>query len=157
MCLELRSRFHSFPSTTVVTLESNTELGDPAPVRAENPSLTVYYDGACPLCRKEISYYQRKDLGKEILWVDANECDSTVLGSDLTRQEALKRFHVRSADGELAAGGPAFAKIWQVLPGFRWLGRVAGSNGMSAALEYLYRAFLLLRPAIQRVLRRAGR
>jgi predicted DCC family thiol-disulfide oxidoreductase YuxK len=115
--------------------------------------LTVFYDGACPLCLKEIGYYQRKDHREEILWLDVNRCDQSTLGSDLNKEDALKRFHVRSAKGELISGGRAFAEIWRKLPGFKWLGRNSQNQIVGGILEFIYRAFLLIRPSIQRLYR----
>ena len=38
----------------------------------------------------------------------------------LTRDQAAKRFHVMH-DGELISGIPAFAALWQQMPGLKWL------------------------------------
>lgn len=44
----------------------------------------------------------------------------------------------------------AFVALWQLLPGWRWLGRLGALPGATAVLERAYRVFLRLRPAMQR-------
>ena len=84
--------------------------------------LTVYYDGACPVCRREIGFYQKR-TGAEVSYCDvaAEACPAP----DLTREEALKRFHVRLADGALVSGAAAFLALWRETPGFRLVGAAA--------------------------------
>jgi predicted DCC family thiol-disulfide oxidoreductase YuxK len=53
--------------------------------------------------------------------------------------------HVRRADGSLASGAAAFATLWQALPGWRVLGRVAALPGIAPLLELGYRGFLATR------------
>ena len=67
-----------------------------APVN-EAPPLTVLYDGACPLCRREIGIYR----GLRPLRPDAPVCFVDVSDAALplppgtTREQLLARFHVR--------------------------------------------------------------
>ena len=124
------------------------------PNQSPQTQLTVYFDGACPLCRKEISYYQRKDNERQVCWIDVSNCDQSLLGTDLSKQDALKRFHVRSADGALLSGASAFAEMWRMIPGFRGLGTIAQNKVLSRLLEALYWAFLGLRPTLQQIFRR---
>jgi len=122
--------------------------------RSGDQKLAVFFDGACPLCRKEIDFYRKKDRVGEIDWIDVSRCESGILGSDLTREDALRRFHVRSSSGELLSGGRAFAEVWRSLPGFRWLGRTAQNQLISGILEIAYRSFLVIRPTVQKIYRR---
>ena len=115
--------------------------------------LAVFFDGACPLCQKEIDFYRKKDHAGEIDWIDVSRCESGKLGSDLTREDALRRFHVRSSSGVLLSGSLAFAEIWRSLPGFRWIGRMAQNRALSGLLEIAYRSFLVIRPTVQRIYR----
>lgn len=108
---------------------------------------TVYYDGACPVCRREIAHYRGRAGADTIAWVDVSSCPPEALGPGLTREAALARMHVRGADGALASGAGAFAALWQALPGFRWLGRIVGSRPVAPVAELAYRLFLLLRRA----------
>ena len=109
------------------------------------PDCTVYYDGACPVCRREIAHYQSLRGASTIAWVDAASCDERELGPELDRHAALRRFHVREADGTLASGAAAFVAIWRRLPAFAWLAPLAASRPMLALLDAGYALFLRIR------------
>lgn len=110
-----------------------------------NSNCTVYYDGACPVCRREIAHYRRLRGAESIAWIDAATCDEAALGPDLDRARALARFHVRDADGGLASGPQAFVAIWRRLPAFAWLAPLASSRPVLALLEVAYAWFLRAR------------
>ena len=112
--------------------------------------LTVYHDGACPLCSREISFYRRQLGAAAIDWVDVAAIECEDVADDLTREAALARFHVREADGMLVSGGAAFQRLWSALPPFSLLGRVAGWPVVRPLLEWGYRLSLRLRPLIAR-------
>ena len=118
------------------------------------PRLTVYYDGACPLCSAEIGHYETRAGSDRLAFVNiAEEVDT---GPELSRDAALRRLHVRRADGTLLSGAAAFTEIWATLPGWRGLARFATFPGMPWLLERLYRGFLPLRPALSRLATRLG-
>jgi predicted DCC family thiol-disulfide oxidoreductase YuxK len=110
------------------------------------PPLTVLYDGACPLCRREIGIYSALEPNTPVCFVDVS---NTALPPPpgTTREQLLARFHVRSRDGELLSGANAFLALWGVLPGWRWLARAGRLPGVTWTLE---RFFLRSRPKIQR-------
>lgn len=116
------------------------------------PELTIYFDGSCPLCRREIALYRRLPAADRLLWVDVSAGQS--LGEGLSCEAALRRFHVRDAHGRLWSGGAAFARLWRTLPGWRWPGWLFALAPMSWLLEGAYRAFLPLRPRLQQLARR---
>jgi 3-demethoxyubiquinol 3-hydroxylase len=126
------------------------DLTLPLAPHAALPSLTVYFDGACPVCTREIATYQRMRGAERCQWVDVTACEPSQLGLGLGRDEALARMHVRRADGGLVSGAAAFAALWQVLPATRTLGRVAGWWPVSVFLELGYRGFLAVRPLWRR-------
>ena len=72
---------------------------------ARQKELTVFYDGACPLCEREISFYQRQAGSDRLCWVDVSSVPDGEVAPGLSRDQALNRFHVLSADGTLASGG----------------------------------------------------
>ena len=36
------------------------------------PELTIYYDGSCPLCRREIAFYRRQPGSERLDWMDVS-------------------------------------------------------------------------------------
>ncbi len=114
-------------------------------------ALTVMFDGACPLCRREVGLYQSLTPLETVAWLDVSEASASLAPNDRARYMA--RFHVRQKDGRLLSGAAAFVALWRVMPGWRWLGKVAGLPGVTPTLEVLYRGFLHLRPYLQRLAR----
>lgn len=106
--------------------------------------LTVYYDGACPVCAREIGFYRGRQGAERIDWIDV-AAPGAATGPGFTRDAALRRIHVRRADGTLASGAAAFAEIWRQLPGFRRLGLAVGAPPVRPVAELAYRGFLRLR------------
>jgi predicted DCC family thiol-disulfide oxidoreductase YuxK len=124
------------------------------PVHEE--ALTVLYDGACPLCRREIDVYRGLRPNTPVCFADVSD-PASPLPSDTTREQLLARFHVRGSDGQLLSGAQAFLALWAALPGWRWLARVGRLPGAAWAMERLYRFFLRWRPALQRLAYRLDR
>ena len=117
-----------------------------------SPDLTVFYDGSCPLCRREIAFYRRRDTSGRIRWTDVSTCSSEALPEDLSCGDALARFHVQRSDGALISGAGAFAELWLNTPGFRWVGCMARLTVIQWLLNHAYSIFLGWRPALQRLL-----
>ena len=111
-------------------------------------SLTVMFDGACPLCRREIAMYQSLAPLQAVEWRDVSTDHAGLSPQDQARYMA--RFHVQLQDGRMVSGAAAFVALWLVMPGWRWLGRIARLPGVTPALELAYRGFLKLRPSLQR-------
>lgn len=118
--------------------------------------LTVYYDGSCPLCRAEIGVYQRASGDGSIHWQDVSACPAGRVAPDLDQRQAMRRFHVRDADGRLISGGRAFAHLWAAIPRYGWLGRLFRREPLATVLDGAYALFLPLRPYVQRAVRRFG-
>lgn len=112
------------------------------------PTLCVLYDGACPLCRREIAIYRGGQPDVPLSFTDISGNAPVPPGT--TREQLLARFHVRTADGRLLSGARAFLALWATLPGWRWLARIGRLPGAAWMMEQAYRGFLRWRPALQR-------
>jgi predicted DCC family thiol-disulfide oxidoreductase YuxK len=106
---------------------------------------TLYYDGACPVCAREVAMYRREPGAEGVQWVDASRCGDAALGPDLPREAAMARLHWRRPDGQLVSGAAAFTALWQALPRWAWLGRALGRGPVLPLLEAAYRGFLAVR------------
>ena len=107
--------------------------------------VTVWHDGTCPLCRREIALMRRLDTRGHIEFVDAAEMATC----PLDRAEMLARFHAREAGGPLLSGAAAFAAMWRAIPMLRPLGEAARNRLVRSTLERLYLRFLRVRPHLQ--------
>lgn len=119
-------------------------------------AVTVYYDGACPLCRAEIGHYKACRGADAVSFVDVSQPDADA-GADLPREAALARFHVRDAHGRLVSGAAGFATLWSVLPGWRPAARIARLPVIRGILELAYRGFLPVRPYLARMVGRLSK
>ena len=113
-------------------------------------SLTVLYDGACPLCRREVGVYRGLTPLQPLRWCDVSDASSP-LPPGGHRADYLARFHVQQGDGTVLSGARAFIALWATLPGWRWLARLGALPGIAFLMEIAYRCFLRVRPAMQRV------
>ena len=115
----------------------------------QSPPLTVLYDGACPLCRREIGIYRGLQPNTPVCFADVS--DATLeLPPGTTREQLLARFHVRGRDGALLSGAQAFLALWAALPGWRWLALAGRLPGAAWTMERTYNFFLRWRPTLQR-------
>lgn len=115
--------------------------------------LDVWFDGDCPLCRREIALMRRLDRRRAIRFIDVAAGDGAC---PIDRAELLARFHA-CEDGRLVSGAEAFAAMWRAIPVLRPLGLMARNRMVLGVMERLYLAFLKVRPRLQAWLRgRAG-
>ena len=110
-------------------------LPDPAAARE------VFFDGGCPVCRREIAAYRRMAGMQTIVWCDV----AATPPAGIDREAALQRFHVRRADGSLVSGAAAFLALWRANPRLRPLAHALDRAPFRTVLELAYRVFLRLR------------
>jgi predicted DCC family thiol-disulfide oxidoreductase YuxK len=115
----------------------------------ESRPLTVLYDGACPLCRREIGVYRGLPPNTTVCFADVSDA-ALPLPPGTTREQLLARFHVRSREGQLLSGAEAFLALWAALPGWRWLAMAGRLPGAAWVMERTYGLFLRWRPTLQR-------
>ena len=108
----------------------------------------VWYDGACPMCMREIALMRRLDVRRSIDFLDIAPADAVC---PLDRQLMLARFHA-SEDGVILSGAAAFAAMWRAIPFLKPLGFIARNRLVLGLLERLYTRFLIIRPRLQKLL-----
>ena len=113
------------------------------------PATTIWYDGQCPLCSREIALMRRLDWRGRITFVDVQSED---ISCPIDRSALLARFHAREA-GVMLSGAAAFAAMWRAIPLLRPLGLLARNRHLLRLLEAAYLRFLRFRPVLQNWLR----
>ena len=120
-------------------------------------TLTVLYDGSCPLCQMEIAHLKGlalKQTNSALCFVDISPEGENGPDFAADRADLMARFHVQQQDGSRLSGAAAFVAMWRRLPGWRWLARLAQLPGMLTLMELAYRAFLNIRPWLQSTLKK---
>ena len=101
----------------------------------------VFYDGGCPLCRREIAHYQRIDRERRIQWTDIQQQPDTLQAHGLSWQQAMQRMHVRDSDGQMVSGAAAFAALWSHIPRYHLLAVFVSLPGIHWLAEQVYSVF----------------
>lgn len=127
---------HSFPKgpTVLASLESSHPLPSPS------FDIEVFFDGACPLCMREIRMLQGRDRRRRIRFVDiaASGFDPASLG--VTWQTLMDRIHGRLPDGTWVEGVEVFRRLYAAV-GFGALVALTRLPGVAQLLDIAYEVF----------------
>lgn len=102
--------------------------------------IEVFYDGACPVCLREMRMLQGRDREQRIRFVDiASEgFDSASVG--LTLATLMDRIHGRLPDGTMVEGVEVFRRLYAAV-GFGRLVALTRLPGIRQLLDLAYQAF----------------
>ena len=103
--------------------------------------LTVYYDGKCGLCRREIEYYKRVAPADQFVWLDIATDPAGLADLGITQSDALRRLHARDASGTMFVGVAAFIAIWQGLNYWRYLAMIINLPLLQPLAAFAYDRF----------------
>ena len=104
-------------------------------------SLTVLFDGGCPLCSREIGHYQKLKSLIPIHWVDITQDDALLKQVGVKREDAMAEFHVLDDAGNLHKGADGFVVVWQALPYFHWLASFCQTLHLLPLMRWGYARF----------------
>ena len=102
--------------------------------------IEVFFDGDCPLCRREIEMLRRRDRQGHIRCTDiaAEGFDATAYGR--TQGEFMDRIQARLADGRWLEGVEVFRHLYTSI-GFGWLVALTRLPGVTQLLDWAYDTF----------------
>lgn len=114
-------------------------------------SMTVYFDGLCPVCRREVALYRRLVRADRVAWRDLAGDPHALAGESFDTATALELLHVRDREGRLHIGLPAHLVMWDELPVLKWLAALLRRYPrLRRAFERRYLAFTARRPGLRR-------
>lgn len=112
--------------------------------------LTLFYDGECPLCLREIHLFQRRADPSRLELIDIADPAVEPLPG-LAREDMLGCLHARFRDGQLVTG--IDATYWSYrAAGLGWLVTPLAWRWARPVWKWSYRQFCHLRPVIARIL-----
>lgn len=102
--------------------------------------IEAFYDGDCPLCRREVNLLKRMDRRHKIHFTDIADprFHPEVYGK--THQDFMQEMQGRLPDGSWVTGVEVFRRLYAAV-GFRWLMWPTRMPGVSHLLDYCYTHF----------------
>jgi predicted DCC family thiol-disulfide oxidoreductase YuxK len=103
--------------------------------------ITVYYDGICGLCSKEINYYRGIAPDSVFEWIDVASNPNAMNDYKITQSQALLYLHAIDAKEVIYIGSDAFALIWKNIPRWKILGYLISLPLIKSLCKIIYTAF----------------
>ena len=102
---------------------------------------TIFFDGKCGLCSREIKYYKKIAQENKFRWLDIASDPAPLKPFKISQADGLRRLHGLDAEGRLHIGVDAFLLIWRELPYWRGLGIFVGLPGIRHFAQLAYNRF----------------
>lgn len=115
-----------------------------------NKKISVYYDGLCHLCSREINHYKKMEGSKNIHFIDITDPIFQAQKEGLDPIAIHKTIHVRDQNKNLKIGIEAFICIWEQLPSLRFLAKIVRIEPFNSTLKLFYSIFAKVRPLLPR-------
>jgi len=77
--------------------------------------LTVFFDGACPICVREIALMRRLDRRRRLVCCDFSRTDYDTASINISPTELGRVIHARWADGNVITGVEVFRAMWDAV------------------------------------------
>lgn len=124
-----------------VQVNSKTQLNIMNTSNSISKKTTMFYDGGCPLCSKEVAHYRRIDANDNVNWLDISTHPESLKQHDIAYTAAMKHLHVLNSKGEMLRGAYAFQALWQALPRYRVLAYLVSFPGFLWMMDKVYNQF----------------
>ncbi|WP_355659753.1 thiol-disulfide oxidoreductase DCC family protein [Halomonas salifodinae] len=118
--------------------------------------VTLFYDGHCPLCLREVAWLSRHPRRQRVRLVDIQAHDFDAEALDVTFEALMGRLHLRDAEGRWYRGMDASRALYHGL-GYRRLVWLSELPGLRQLLDGGYLVFARHRIRLGRWLGRGKR
>jgi len=107
-----------------------------------NPSMiSVFFDGKCNLCSKEINYYRRLAPKNTFNWVDITKTPGELDRFEIKLSDGLRLMHVADSRGNIFTGVDAFIIMWKQIKYWKFLGLFVSLPIVKQIANLLYQYF----------------
>lgn len=102
--------------------------------------LIVYYDGACPKCRRDRATYEKLSgpAADQVCWFDITGQDQQLRECGIDPQKALSELHVRQANGRIVSELDAYIVLMNKIPVLKPVAWLIGLPLIRPLLAKLY-------------------
>ena len=112
----------------------------PKRVPATPIEIEVFFDGACPLCLREVQFLHRLDRKEKILFTDIMAPGFDPESAGVSWENLMARIYGKLPDGSFVTGVEVFRYLYGIV-GFGFLVPLTRLPGVSALLDLAYKLF----------------
>jgi len=103
--------------------------------------ISVFYDGKCGLCRRQIKYYEGIAPAGIFEWIDITQTPEPFTTLGFKVNDGLRVLHVRDSKGKMHLGIDALIVIWRLLTYWRVLAIIVSLPIIKSTASWLYIRF----------------
>ena len=125
--------------------------------------LTIFFDGGCPLCKREIDFLQSRNKKGYLSFIDINTSDFYLdLKYGITYKQAMERIHALKSDGSVIKDIKVFQEAYNLID-LGWIYTPTKIPVFDKFIEFIYRIWakyrlkLTFRPSIEKLCYEKGR
>ena len=124
--------------------------------------LTIFFDGECPLCKREVDFLQSRNKNNYLKFIDINCSDSKLeINYGITFKQAMERIHALKSDGSLIKDVEVFQEAYSLI-GLGWIYAPTKLPIIDKFIELMYglwaknRLKLTFRPPLEKICSERG-
>ena len=124
--------------------------------------LTIFFDGGCPLCKREVDVLQSRNQKGYLNFIDINTSDFYLdLKYGITYKQAMERIHALKSDGSVIKDIKVFQEAYTLI-GLGWIYAPTKLPIFDKFIEFIYwiwakyRLKLTFRPSIEKLCTEKG-
>ena len=122
-----------------------------------NVKLTIFFDGGCPLCQREVNFMQSRNQEAKLKFIDINSTDINLkLEYGITYKQAMERIHALKSDGSIIKDIKVFKEAYNLI-GLGWVYAPTKLPIIDKLVDFLYEAWaknrlkITFRPSINKL------
>ena len=102
------------------------------------PKLTIFFDGGCPLCKREVDFLQSRNQKGYLSFIDINTSDFYLdLKYGITYKQAMERIHALKSDGSVIKDIKVFQEAYTLI-GLGWIYAPTKFPIFDKFIEFIY-------------------
>ena len=124
--------------------------------------LTIFFDGGCPLCKREVDFLQSRNQKGYLSFIDINTSDFYLdLRYGISYKQAMERIHALKSDGSVIKDIKVFQEAYNLID-LGWIYAPTKIPIFDKFIEFIYRIWakyrlkLTFRPSIEKLCSEKG-
>ena len=112
--------------------------------------LTLLFDGACPLCLREVKFLRSRDTHKNIIFVDIDSPNyQPDTYSGISYKDAMSRIHAINESGEILQDVAVFREAYRLI-GLGWIYAPTNWPVLGSLIDQVYKIWAKWRLPVTR-------